>query len=205
MVYNRRQEIEATDKNPCTIWRQGAQISEKTYFLAEILRYQLRSRKRVAVIRTRNATWSTKAESLAENAKPSIRARHRPSITKDDFNVFHVGRWDPINKSSVIFVPLTNHQYLAVNTYAYKKNRAQERERVLTLTPGARAPRKTAFADDMPSPTVFLVSIRGIEISSCRIKERQRQRRRRIETDRVEMVSRSSGSTPRSVKKEKKI
>lgn len=72
-------------------------------------RNQLRSKKRLAVMRTRKITWSVKAESLEENAKPSITARLRPSIKNVVFSVVHVG----------------------------------------PLTPGLRAPRRTASADDI--------------------------------------------------------
>lgn len=53
--------------------------------------YQVRSKKRVPVIRTRNVTWSTEAESLEEKAKPNTAARHRPSIKNEIFIVFQVG------------------------------------------------------------------------------------------------------------------
>ena len=60
----------------------------------EELMYQLRSKKRLAVMRTRKITWSVKAESLEENAKPSITARLRPSIKNVVFSVVHVGPWN---------------------------------------------------------------------------------------------------------------
>ena len=58
--------------------------------------------------------------------------------------------------------------------------REKEREIVQTLTPGARAPRNTACAEDMPSPSDFLFSICVIERSggwNCRFpKLRERER-----------------------------
>ena len=64
--------------------------------------------------------------------------------------------------------------------YIYEKER--EREIVRTLTPGASAPRNTACADDMASPSDFLFSISicgwdletGIALSETFVRERER-------------------------------
>ena len=141
---------------------------------AKKLRYQLRSKKRVTVIRTRNPTWRIKEESLAENAKASITTRHTPSNTNAVLSVFHVGPWNPFNK--------TNHHQCLDYIYIYIWEKEREREIVRTLTPGASAPRNTACADDMASPSDFLFSISicgwdletGIALSETFVRERER-------------------------------
>ncbi len=151
--------------------KQVKKKRKKWGFLAEKLRYQLRSRKRVTVIITRNATWRIKEESLEENAKASITAREKPSNTNAILSVFHVGPWNPIQQSII-------NQYLPGSVCVCE--REKEREIVQTLTPGARAPRNTACAEDMPSPSDFLFSICVIERSggwNCRFpKLRERER-----------------------------
>ena len=89
---------------------------------AKKLRYQLRSKKRVTVIRTRNPTWRIKEESLAENAKASITTRHTPSNTNAVLSVFHVGPWNPFNK--------TNHHQCLDYIYMYIYEKKRERERL---------------------------------------------------------------------------
>ena len=106
--------------------------------------------------------------SLEENAKPNIAARHTPSITNANLSVVHVGpckiQSPPKKRSKLSITPFHFWQELfviVVNTEAYIK----KGESVRTLTPGARAPRKTAFADDIGwGSGCFSAIVRGLDL-----------------------------------------
>ena len=125
----------------------------------EMKEYQLRSKKRVTQIRTRKATWSIKGESLEENAKPNITARDRPIIKKVNFRVNQVGPWNGKNER----IKTRSQNRIKTQNLVQKwiqRSRRDSKWRkggwireiiVRTLTPGAKAPRRTALADDTSS------------------------------------------------------
>ena len=85
--------------------------------------------------------------------------------------------WDPEIHSTKQTIISAWTIYICI----YMRKREREREIVRTLTPGASAPRNTACADDMASPSDFLFSISicgwdletGIALSETFVRERE--------------------------------
>lgn len=102
------------------------------------------------VIRTRKVTWSTIAESLEEKAKPNIAQRQTPNMKNAPFNAFQVGPW------------YQNKRKISNWSIKWRKLILGDLKSLRTLTPGAKAPRKTAVADDTSSTDCFPSILGGL-------------------------------------------
>jgi len=96
---------------------------------------------------TRSPTWKTKGESLEVNANANIETKLTPSIKNTILRVFHVGACN-FQRNCISLIVKRERESINYTTH-----------KIPTLTPGARAPTRTACAEDTSSSPDLLSSI----------------------------------------------